>query len=86
LETKKELSKTVDASKSGGNLAKSIKNQIATMEASVAAELEEMYDTMDDKLKALRRVLPIMRTRLDWNVLSHRMVKKLEESTSTAVA
>jgi capping protein alpha len=86
LETKKEFSKSVDASKSGGNLAKSIKNQIATMEASVAAELEELYDTMDDKLKALRRVLPIMRTRLDWNVLSHRMVKKLEESTSTAVA
>lgn len=67
----------------GSNLAKSIKNKIATMESDVSAELEEMYDSMDEKLKALRRVLPIMRTRLEWNVLAHRMVKKLEETAAS---
>lgn len=67
----------------GTDLAKSIRNKIATLESDVAAELEEMYDSMDDKLRALRRVLPVMRTRLEWNVLSHRMAKKLEETAGS---
>ncbi|KAI2497885.1 hypothetical protein MHU86_16623 [Fragilaria crotonensis] len=64
-------------------LAKSIRSKIATLESDVSAELDEMYTSMDDKLKALRRVLPVMRTRLEWNVLAHRMVKKLEASSTT---
>eukprot|EP00545_Synedropsis_sp_CCMP1620_P007742 CAMPEP_0119030014 /NCGR_PEP_ID=MMETSP1176-20130426/40816_1 /TAXON_ID=265551 /ORGANISM="Synedropsis recta cf, Strain CCMP1620" /LENGTH=225 /DNA_ID=CAMNT_0006986377 /DNA_START=12 /DNA_END=689 /DNA_ORIENTATION=+ len=83
LESKKEYNDLNVVQGKGGNLAKSIKNKIATVEANVAAELEEMYDSMDDKLKALRRILPIMRKRLDWNVLSHRMVKKLEETAAS---
>ena len=66
------------------NLAKSIRTKIATMESDIAAELDEIYVSMDEKLKALRRVLPVMRTRLEWNVLAHRMVKKLESSTSNS--
>lgn len=71
----------IRCSSSSANLAKAIQAKIATLESDVAAELNEMYTTMDDKLKALRRVLPVTRTRLEWNVLAHRMVKKLEEST-----
>lgn len=83
LETTKEYKDIAIVAKDGSVVAKAITNTIATLEANVTAELEEMYDTMNDKVKALRRVLPIMRTRLDWNVLAHRMVKKLEETAAS---
>jgi capping protein (actin filament) muscle Z-line, alpha len=70
------------SSSSSASLAKAIQAKIATIESDVVAELDDMYHTMDEKLKALRRVLPVMRTRLEWNVLAHRMVKKLEETTT----
>ena len=89
LETTKVYDNPILVVASGGdnknknsNLAKSIQKKIATLESDVSAELDEMYASMDDKLKALRRVLPVMRTRLEWNVLAHRMVKKLEASSS----
>lgn len=63
--------------------AKTVKKKIASFESEVQMDLrEDLFGKLDDKLKALRRVLPVMRTRMDWNVLSHRMVKKLEESAS----
>ena len=65
------------------NLAKSIVTQIITFESTVMAEFDDLFLSMDDKLKAIRRVLPVMRTRVEWNVLAHRMVKKLEESSQT---
>jgi hypothetical protein len=88
LETNKKydaIQITTTTTGSNNNLAKSIQTKICTLESDVAAELEEMYTGMDDKLKALRRVLPVMRRRLDWNVLSHRMVKNLEEIATAAV-
>ena len=62
--------------------AKSIQNKISRSEASVQAKLEDLHSSMGEKLKSMRRILPVTRTRLDWNVLSHRMVKTLEETTS----
>mmetsp|Transcript_2461 Transcript_2461/g.3759 ORF Transcript_2461/g.3759 Transcript_2461/m.3759 type:complete len:230 (+) Transcript_2461:88-777(+) len=83
LETKKTCSKTTV--RNNYSVAKSIKNKIASFESEVQMNLrEQIYSTMDDKLKALRRILPVMRTRMEWNVLSHRMVKKLEESAPPA--
>uniref|UniRef100_A0A6V2QTW8 F-actin-capping protein subunit alpha n=1 Tax=Ditylum brightwellii TaxID=49249 RepID=A0A6V2QTW8_9STRA len=42
--------------------------------------LGEMYDDMSGgMLKSLRRVMPVMRTRMEWNVVPHRMVKTLME-------
>lgn len=53
---------------------------IAKWEQEVMDSLAETYDTMGDKLKALRRVMPVTRTRMDWNVLSHRMRKMLGDT------
>lgn len=58
--------------------------KISTIESDLMAELKDMYLEMPNKLKALRRVLPVTKTRLEWNVLSHRMAKKLEETTAGA--
>ena len=61
--------------------AKSYVNQISRWEAGLLTELTDMYEqTMTDKLKTLRRVMPITRTRMEWNVLSHRMVQNLSST------
>jgi F-actin capping protein alpha subunit len=78
------VSKDKDDTDNWKNLACAIRKRIDIYEAELDAELEDVYNTMDDKLKALRRVLPVMRTRLEWNVLAHRMVKTLEETTNAA--
>jgi len=62
--------------------AASIRKMISKSEEGVQIKLDDLYATLGEKLKALRRVLPVTRTRLDWNVLSHRMVRTLEETTS----
>jgi hypothetical protein len=53
---------------------------IEKWEQEVMESLAETYDTMGEKLKSLRRVMPVTRTRMDWNVLSHRMRKMLGDS------
>ena len=53
---------------------------IAKWEQQLLDSLTETYDTMGDKLKALRRVMPVTRTRMDWNVSSHRMRKMLGDT------
>jgi capping protein alpha len=54
---------------------------IEKWEQEVMDSLAETYDTMQDKLKSLRRIMPVTRTRMDWNVLSHRMRKMLGDSS-----
>lgn len=53
---------------------------IAKWEQEVLDSLAQTYDTMPDKLKALRRIMPVTRTRMDWNVSSHRMRKMLGDT------
>lgn len=53
---------------------------IQECEQETMNSLDELYDTMGERLKALRRVMPVTRTKMNWNVQSHRMVKLLEET------
>jgi hypothetical protein len=77
-----ETAVVVHGNNHGGDLlfCGGIMAQISTWEGQVIGTLQEMYDGMNDKLKSLRRTLPITRTRMDWNVITHRMVKTLGAS------
>jgi len=63
----------------GNDLSKSFVAQISLWEQQVMDSLQQLHDEMNDKLKSLRRVLPVTRTKMDWNVITHRMVKILGE-------
>mmetsp|Transcript_19847 Transcript_19847/g.39811 ORF Transcript_19847/g.39811 Transcript_19847/m.39811 type:complete len:270 (-) Transcript_19847:92-901(-) len=44
----------------------------------VLGKLKEMYESMNSvHLKNLRRVMPVTRTKMEWNVLAHRLVHTL---------
>lgn len=61
--------------------AKKVTRQIESLEDNeVMYKLEDMFRNMSNNyLKCLRRVMPITRTKMEWNVASHRMVKTLGE-------
>ena len=70
-----QLSSTRDfgPTTTNGDIVKHIRN----WEQEVVDVLAQ--DETRDQLKMLRRVMPLSRTRMDWNVLSHRMVKMLAD-------
>ncbi|CAB9501014.1 expressed unknown protein [Seminavis robusta] len=60
-------------------LAKVIMLQIIQWEKEMLTALNAVYeDEMDATLKAIRRTLPITRTRLKWDLIAQRAVKKRE--------
>jgi hypothetical protein len=70
---------TVSDANDDESLATAVLEQISAWESNVMETLGEMYDSMPDCLKSLRRVLPLTRKRLDWSVHAHRMAKTLGE-------
>ena len=50
------------------------------IETKTRAALDDMYDTLNtDTLKAMRRVMPITRTKMEWNVSSVRMTRQVNQ-------
>lgn len=65
--------------------AEAVVRQIEEWEdKKVQGELMVMYESMGTRLKSLRRVMPITRTKMDWNVTAHRLVKNLAEDHDNA--
>ena len=62
--------------------AKTIAKKIQTWEdCEVMGKLANMYERMSEEyLKGLRRVMPVTRTKMDWNVMSHRVQLELGQS------
>lgn len=53
---------------------------ISASENSIQHGLEAMYNNMNEEtLKAMRRVMPITKTKMEWNVNSVRMVKQVRK-------
>jgi len=61
--------------------AKAVTRQIESWEDNDVMEgLSGMYESMGNSyLKSLRRVMPITRTKMEWNVMAHRVVHTLAE-------
>lgn len=64
--------------------AKAVTRQIELWEdGEVMLNLSHMYESMGNTyLKSLRRVMPITRTKMEWNVMAHRVVQTLGEGHS----
>ena len=56
--------------------------QIEEWEQEAMDSINEIYDNMGDKLKSLRRVMPVTRTKMNWNVEGHRVVQLLQKISS----
>lgn len=76
LESNHDLPSTTIQS---SNAADDIVKQISTWESNnVLGSLAETHRYMSDStLKSLRRVMPITRTKMDWNLVNHRAKKML---------
>lgn len=61
-------------------LSKAIVDQINAFELELLSSLGEVFDQIGDQLKSIRRVLPITRTKMEWNVRAHRMVNTLSHT------
>ena len=73
----------VDASESStGVLAASIVQHMAHREDQVRASLRDSYATSSHQLKSIRGILPMTRTRLNWNVVTQRTVRNLQETVN----
>lgn len=68
-----------DGSDKLSSWASAVKRQIGFWEErDVMDNLSEMYESMGNTyLKSLRRVMPITRTKMEWNVAAHRLLQTL---------
>eukprot|EP00557_Chaetoceros_sp_GSL56_P012626 CAMPEP_0176478088 /NCGR_PEP_ID=MMETSP0200_2-20121128/997_1 /TAXON_ID=947934 /ORGANISM="Chaetoceros sp., Strain GSL56" /LENGTH=239 /DNA_ID=CAMNT_0017873997 /DNA_START=78 /DNA_END=797 /DNA_ORIENTATION=- len=58
--------------------SKNVFQQIQIWDESLVESLTAMYDEISsDALKKFRRVMPVTRTRFDWNLLGHRGIRQL---------
>lgn len=64
----------------GDDVAHAIVNQISAWEADVLGTLKESYNKVSADLKAIRGILPIHKTRLDWSLVTQRTVRNLQET------
>lgn len=61
-------------------LAQSIVSNIDTSEGTVQRGLEDMYANMNEEtFRAMRRLMPITRTKMEWNVNAVRLNKNLRK-------
>lgn len=77
--TKQIASKTIQIA-SDVELATALINHITTSESAVQSALDEMYTNMNEEtFRAMRRVMPIIRTKMEWNINSVKMVRQIRK-------
>lgn len=80
LNNNKVVSEKVINGSSDVDFANNIIAHISASENSIQHGLEAMYANMNEEtLKAMRRVMPITKTKMEWNVNSVRMVKQVRK-------
>jgi hypothetical protein len=67
-------------------LAKAIVAQIHTWEVDqcLATRMAELYENCPDMLKELRRIMPITRTRMNWNLVTHQVAQQMKATANSA--
>jgi len=81
LQSSQSFDSTVIKGNEIGDLAKSILSQMKKWEDQIMRALSNMFDNLNDSvLKSMRRVLPVSRVKMDWNLRKHRMAKTLNKS------
>lgn len=65
-------------------IATIIAKQLLSWEEELLQKLLGMYANVGDFSKSMRRVMPLTRRRMDWNVQSHRLVKTLNYNMASS--
>mmetsp|Transcript_24044 Transcript_24044/g.58843 ORF Transcript_24044/g.58843 Transcript_24044/m.58843 type:complete len:236 (-) Transcript_24044:116-823(-) len=71
-----------DAPDDAASLEQGVVNQIQNFEQKVLETLAEMHEAVPGSLKKIRRVLPITKTKMKWDVVAQRSVKTLMNTTA----
>jgi len=80
LQSCKPVGSTSFTYSSPTHLAELVVNHINTAETSLQEGLEQMYASMNDEtFKAMRRLMPITKTKMEWNVNAVRMVQQIRK-------
>jgi capping protein alpha len=80
MQTNKAVPATTINFESESSLFDKVSNFIQTSESSLQSGLEEMYTNMNNEtFRAMRRVMAVTRTKMDWNVNSVRMVRQVRK-------
>ncbi|KAL3804754.1 hypothetical protein ACHAW5_007987 [Stephanodiscus triporus] len=70
-----------DGSDKRSSWASAVTRQIGSWEEiELLKKMDQMYESMGNTyLKRLRRVMPVTRTKMEWNIMAHRVVQTLSE-------
>lgn len=80
LQTAKEIGKVVLPYTDASDLATQVVAHIETSETDLQKGLEEMYGNMNEEtFRAMRRIMPVKRTKMEWNVNSVRMNRQVRK-------
>mmetsp|Transcript_9104 Transcript_9104/g.13703 ORF Transcript_9104/g.13703 Transcript_9104/m.13703 type:complete len:287 (-) Transcript_9104:116-976(-) len=80
LQTTKQAPSTSFTYSSEGEFASQIVSHINASEGDLQGGLEDMYANMNDEtFRAMRRIMPVKRTKMEWNVNSVRMNRQVRK-------
>lgn len=80
LQTTKDIPKIVFPFTEASELATQLVSHIDSTETDLQKGLEEMYGNMNEEtFRAMRRVMPVKRTKMEWNVNAVRMNRQVRK-------
>jgi len=80
MQTSKAVPAASFAFNSDNTLFDKIASHIQVNETGLQSGLEEMYTNMNNEtFRSLRRIMPVTRTKMDWNVNSTRMIRQVRK-------
>lgn len=80
MQSTKAVAATALAGASDSELAGQVIALIQAEETALQSALEEMYTNMNSEtIRSMRRVMPITKTKMDWNVNAVRMVRQVRK-------
>lgn len=79
MQSSKEIPNTDISFTDSANLSSLLVAHIKSTESDLHSGLDEMYGNMDEEtFRAMRRVMAITRTKMDWNLSSVRMTRQIQ--------
>jgi len=80
LQSSKAVPAAEVSGKSNEELAEQVLKFIQAQESALQSGLEDMYSNMNNEtFRSMRRIMPITRTKMEWNVNAVRMVRQVQK-------
>lgn len=79
MQSTKAVPQTDISFSDSANLASLFAAHVKAAETALHSGLDEMYGNMDEEtFRAMRRIMPITRTKMDWNLNAVRMTRQIQ--------